>query len=181
MDVLQPFVPLGNSGTVPWGRRLESALVRLRGGGKWWVLHSFSWTRGACLRGDGCLWQNVGICDFSVWGCGGGRVSPCGVWGRGGVTMRLLGVETSIKTTKNTTRTDSIITLQHQNPSKHECNLTNKQTNKDQRNKDQRNKQTKIKETSSKERKKETNKHTNKQRSKKQRSKKQTNKDQRNK
>ena len=42
MDVLQPFVPLGNSGTVPRGRRLESALVRLRGGGKWWVLHSFS-------------------------------------------------------------------------------------------------------------------------------------------
>ena len=91
-------------------------------------------------------------------GCGGGRVSPCGVWGRGGVTMRLLGVETSIKTTKNTTRTDSIITLQHQNPSKHECNLTNKQTNK----------QTKIKETKIKE--------TNKQRSKKQVAKKETNK-----
>ena len=29
MDVLQPFVPLGNSGTVPRGQRLESALVCL--------------------------------------------------------------------------------------------------------------------------------------------------------
>ena len=92
------------------------------------------------------------LLGLGVWG------SPCGVWGRGGVTMRLLGVETSIKTTKNTTRTDSIITLQHQNPSKHECNLTNKQTNK----------QTKIKETKIKE--------TNKQRSKKQVAKKETNK-----
>ena len=80
MDVLQPFVPLGNSGTVPRGRRLESALVCLRGGGKWWVLQSFSivfWTRGVCLRGDGCLWQNVGICDFSVWGCGGVGEGGC--------------------------------------------------------------------------------------------------------
>ena len=33
MDVLQPFVPLGNSGTVPRGQRLESPLVCLRGGG----------------------------------------------------------------------------------------------------------------------------------------------------
>ena len=29
MDVLQPFVPLGNSGTVPRGQRLESPLVCL--------------------------------------------------------------------------------------------------------------------------------------------------------
>ena len=117
---------------------------------------------GGCACGGTVACQNVGICDFSVWGCGEGRVSPCGVWGRGGVTMRLLGVETSIKTTKNTTRTDSIITLQHQNPSKHECNLANKQTKK------QTNKQTKIKETKIKE--------TNKQRSKKQVAKKETNK-----
>ena len=41
MDVLQPFVPLGNSGTVPRGQKLESPLVCLRGGGKWWVLQSF--------------------------------------------------------------------------------------------------------------------------------------------
>ena len=34
MDVLQPFVPLGNSGTVPRGQKLESPLVCLRGGGK---------------------------------------------------------------------------------------------------------------------------------------------------
>ena len=33
MGVLQPFVPLGNSGTVPRGQRLESPLVCLRGGG----------------------------------------------------------------------------------------------------------------------------------------------------
>ena len=32
MDVLQPFVPLGNSGTVPRGQKLESPLVCLRGG-----------------------------------------------------------------------------------------------------------------------------------------------------
>ena len=29
MDVLQPFVPLGDSGTVPRGQRLESTLVCL--------------------------------------------------------------------------------------------------------------------------------------------------------
>ena len=29
MELLQPFVPLGNSGTVPRGQRLESTLVRL--------------------------------------------------------------------------------------------------------------------------------------------------------
>ena len=31
------------------------------------------------------------------------RLLGLGVWGRGGVNMRLLGVETSIKTTKNST------------------------------------------------------------------------------
>ena len=36
------------------------------------------------------------------------------VWGRGGVTMRFLGVETSIKTTNTTTRTSTIITRQQQ-------------------------------------------------------------------
>ena len=81
----------------------------------------------------GCACGGTVACDkTSVYaasrsgGCGGGGVSPCGVWGRGGVTMRLLGVETSIKTTKNTTRTNTIITLQQQNPSKHERKQTEK-------------------------------------------------------
>ena len=77
------------------------------------------------------------------------RLLGLGVWGRGGVTMRLLGVETSIKTTKNTTRTSTIITLQQQKHFKNECNQANKQTNK------QRSKKQGAK--------KETNKHTNNQ------------------
>ena len=32
IEVLHPFVPLGNSGRVPRGERLESPLVRSRGG-----------------------------------------------------------------------------------------------------------------------------------------------------
>ena len=64
--------------------------------------------------------------------------------------MRLLGVETSIKTTKNTTRTSTIITLQQQKHFKNECNQTNKQTNKDQRNKEQRKKQTNTQTTNKK-------------------------------
>ena len=72
------------------------------------------------------------------------RLLGLGVWGRGGVNMRLLGVETSLKETENTTRTSTIITLQQQKHSKNECNQTNKQT--------------KIKETRSKERNKQTHK-----------------------
>ena len=78
------------------------------------------------------------------------RLLGLGVWGRGGVTMRLLGVETSIKTTKNTTRTSTIITLQQQKHFKNECNQTNKQTTKDQRNKEQRKKQTNTQTTNKK-------------------------------
>ena len=78
--------------------------------------------------------------------------SRSGGVGEGGVNMRLLGVETSIKTTKNTTRTSTIITLQQQKHSKKECNQTNKQTNK------QRSKKQGAK--------KETNKHTNQQKNK---------------
>ena len=39
------------------------------------------------------------------------RLFGLGVWGRGGVTMRFFGMETSIKTTKNTTRTSTKIIL----------------------------------------------------------------------
>ena len=78
------------------------------------------------------------------------RLLGLGVWGRGGVTMRLLGVETSIKTTNSTTRTSTIIARQQQKHFKNECNQTNKQTNKDQRNKEQRKKQTNTQTTNKK-------------------------------
>ena len=76
--------------------------------------------------------------------------------------MRLLGVETSIKTTNNTTRTSTIIARQQQKHFKNECIQTNKQTNK----------QTKIKETRTK---KATNKHTNNQQKNKHTNKQRTN------
>ena len=79
------------------------------------------------------------------------RLLGLGVWGRGGVTMRLLGVETSIKTTNNTTRTSAIIARQQQKHFKNECNqTTNEQTNKDQRNKEQRKTQTNTQTTNKK-------------------------------
>ena len=87
------------------------------------------------------------------------RLLGLGVWGRGGVTVRLLGVETSIKTTKNTTRTSTIITLQQQKHFKNECNQTNKQTSK-QRSK----KQGAKKETNKHANNQQKNKHTNRQR-----------------
>ena len=83
------------------------------------------------------------------------RLLGLGVWGRGGVTMRLLGVETSIKTTKNTTRTSTIITLQQQKHFKNECNQTNKQRSKKQGAKKETNKHTNNQQK---------NKHTNRQR-----------------
>ena len=58
----------------------------------------------------------------------------------------VFGVEMSIKITKNTIRTSTIITLQQQKHFKNECN----QTNKDQRNKEQRNKQTNTQTTNKK-------------------------------
>ena len=106
----------------------------------------------------GCACGGTVACDkTSVYatsrsgGVGEGGCHHAGCGGGGGVTMRRLGVETSIKTTKNTTRTNTIITLQQQNPSKHECNQTNKQTNK-QRSKKQgaRKKQTNTQTTNKK-------------------------------
>ena len=143
MDVLQPFVPLGNSGTVPRGRRLESALVCLRGGGKWWVLQSFS----IVFLNKGCACGWTVACDkTSVYATS----RPGGV-GEGGccyATSRCGNVDkNNQKYYKNeyNNNTTTTKTLQERLP-------LNKETNK------QTNKQTKIKATRNKERNTQTHK-----------------------
>ena len=75
MDVLQPFVPLGNSATVPRGQKLESPLVCLRGGGKWWVLQSF-YTVIFQQKGSAC--GGMVACDkISEYGILGVGVGGC--------------------------------------------------------------------------------------------------------
>ena len=60
MDVLQPFVPLGNSGTVPRVPRLESALVSLSS-------KCFFHQDGS---GCGALVASDVVSTYSVWGRG---------------------------------------------------------------------------------------------------------------
>ena len=140
MDVLQPFVPLGNSGTVPRGRRLESALVCLRGGGKWMKMMGFTVFFYTLFEQGGCACGGTVACDkTSVY-----ATSRSGGVGEGGchhATSRCGNVD------KNNQK-------HYKNEYNNNTTTTKKRTSAIK----QTNKQTKIKETRSKERHKQTHK-----------------------